>query len=126
MKNLNKVAIRPKTKSKKRLFLLSLRIKKKKKSKFIKKLSKHFQEVFSPHNTTGFLISNNSSSFIPDEEDISIDLNPDPFSPFVEKYSDLLQKDDQNLEFKEINLDLELPSTAAQSRDFGDKKILLE
>ena len=79
-------------------------------------------EILSPHNTTGYLIENNSSSFFP-EEDLNIDLSPEPILPCIDTYSDLLKIENQNIDIKFPNLELELASTAAQSQDLSASKL---
>ena len=83
---------------------------------------KEIPEIFSPHNTTGYLIENNSSPFIPEEEDLDIDLSPEPILPSIDTYSDLIKIENQIIEIKCPNLELELASTAAQSQDFSGSK----
>ena len=86
MKNLKKVGKHAKTKSKKRKAILNLRKNPERKIKLIPSVIKEKPEIFSPHNTSEYLIANNSSSFLSEEdEDIDIDLNPDPFISFIEK-----------------------------------------
>ena len=120
MKKLKKVCKYPKSKPKKRMVFLSLRKKSQRKYKLIPKLIKEIPEILSPHNTTGYLIENNSSSFFPnDEEDLDIDLSPEPILPSIDTYSDLIKIENQNIEIKYPNLDLELASTAPQSQDFS-------
>ena len=126
MKNLKKVGKHAKTKSKKRKAILNLRKNPERKLKLIPSVITEKPEIFSPHNTSEYLIANNSSSFLSEEdEDIDIDLNPDPFISFIEK-EDLIKIENQNLENKEPNLELELASTAAQSQDFSYSKLSFE
>ena len=124
MKKLKKVCKYPKSKPKKRMVFLSLRKKSQRKYKLIPKLIKEIPEILSPHNTTRYLIENNSSSFFPnDEEDLDIDLSPEPILPSIDTYSDLIKIENQNIEIKYPNLDLELASTAPQSQDFSGRKL---
>ena len=126
MKNLKKVGKHAKTKSKKRKAILNLRKNPERKIKLIPSVIKENPEIFSPHNTSEYLIANNSSSFLSEEdEDIDIDFNPEPFIPFLEK-NDLIKIENQNSENKEPSLELELASTAAQSKDFSFRKLSFE
>ena len=123
MKKLKKVCKHSKSKPKKRIIFLSLRRKSQRKFKLIPNLIHGIPEILSPHNTTGYLIENNSSSFFPEEEDLNIDLSPEPILPCIDTYSDLLKIENQNIEIKFPNLELELASTAAQSQDFSASKL---
>ena len=124
MKKLKKVCKYSKSKPKKRMVFLSLKKKSQRKYKLIPKLIKEIPEILSPHNTTGYLIENNSSSFFPeDEEDLDIDLSPEPILPSIDTYSDLIKIENQNIDIKYPNLDLELASTAPQSQDFSGRKL---
>jgi hypothetical protein len=126
MKNLKKVGKYTKIKTKKRKAILNLRRIPKRKIKLIPSVIKEKPEIFSPHNTSEYLIANNSSSFLSEEdEDIDIDFNPEPFIPFSEK-NDLIKMENQNSENKEPSLELELASTAAQSQDFSFRKLSFE
>ena len=127
MKKLKKVGKCSKSKSKKRIIFLRLRRNHKRKTKLINPLMKGIPEILSPHNTTGYLIANNSSSFYPEEEeDLDIDLTPDPFSLSVDAFSDLIKTENQSLEIKEPQLLLELESTAPQSQDLSESKLSFE
>ena len=123
MKKLKKVCNHSKYKPKKRLVFLSLRRKSQRKFKLIPNLIHEIPEILSPHNTTGYLIENNSSSFFPEEEDLNIDLSPEPILPCIDTYSDLLKIENQNIDIKFPNLELELASTAAQSQDLSASKL---
>ena len=124
MKNLKKVGKYTKIKTKKRKAILNLRRIPKRKIKLIPSVIKENPEIFSPHNTSEYIIANNSSSFL-SEEDEDIDINPEPFIPFLEK-NDLIKMENQNSENKEPSLELELASTAAQSQDFSFRKLSFE
>lgn len=126
MKKLKKVAQRPHIMSKKRKVFLSLRKNQKKKSKIIKSFVKIFPEIQSPHNTTNFLIANNSSSFLPNEDDLSLDLSQEFLFPIIQRYPDLIKLENNNEEMKDTNLELRLASTSEQSKDFHENKISLE
>ena len=126
MKNLKKVGKYTKIKTKKRKAILNLRRIPKRKLKLIPSVIKEKPEIYSPHNTSEYLIKNNSSSFLSEEdEDIDIDFSPEPFIPFLEK-NDLIKIERQNSESKEPSLELELASTAAQSQDFSFRKLSFE
>ena len=126
MKKLKKVRKYPKTNPKKRLVLLSLRRKPKKRSKKFPSSIKNITNMMSPHNTTQFLMSNNSGTFLSEEDDISLDLSPDPYFPLLERNSELMKIENQNLSMKDTNLELELASTAEQSKEFNESKLSYE
>ena len=96
-------------------------------SKITPNIIKEFQNNPTPHNTSQFLIANNSSSFYAEEDDDSdvnhnfIDLSPT--FPFI---TDILKTEELYEIFKNPNLDLELNSTAANSMDYSDIKLPLE
>lgn len=98
-----------------------------KQSKIKPNITKEFQNNPTPHNTSQFLIANNSSSFYAEEDDESvvnhnfIDLSPT--FPFI---TDILKTEELIQIFKNPNLDLELNSTAANSMDYSDIKLPLE
>ena len=128
MKKTLKVSRTSKSKSK-RSHLILKKIKSPSKKKFlIKSNSQNTQDlVLSPHNTSQFLISNNSTPFYPEEED-DLDLNfvPTPLNLLIDPYTDIIKIDSENMEIKNINNELELASTAAQSQDFTDMKLTKE
>lgn len=83
---------------------------------------KDFPQILSPHNTTQYLIENNSSPFCFDEsEDDNFDINLN-LNPFIKsdsgstEYSMLMQ---DNSDLKDSYQQYELPSTAAQSQIFN-------
>lgn len=128
MKKTLKVSITSKQKSK-RSHLILKTIKSLSKTKFlIKSSSQNTQELFlSPHNTSQFLISNNSTPFYPEEEDdLDINFTPTPLNLFIDPYTDIIKIDCENMELKSTNNGLELASTAAQSQDFNDMKLTEE
>ena len=128
MKKTLKVCRTSKKKSK-RSHLILKTIKSLSKKKFlIKSISSNTQELFlSPHNTSQFLISNNSTPFYPEEEDdLDISFMPTPLNLFIDPYTDIIKFGDENMEIKNTNNELELASTAAQSQDFTDMKLTKE
>lgn len=128
MKKTLKVSRTSKQKSK-RSHLILKTIKSLSKTKFlIKSSSQNTQELFlSPHNTSQFLISNNSTPFYPEEEDdLDINFTPTPLNLFIDPYTDIIKIDGENMELKSSNNGLELASTAAQSQDFNDMKLTEE
>lgn len=128
MKKTLKVSRTSKQKSK-RSHLILKTIKSLSKTKFlIKSSSQNTQELFlSPHNTSQFLISNNSTPFYPEEEDdLDINFTPTPLNLFIDPYTDIIKIDGENMELKSTNNGLELASTAAQSQDFNDMKLTEE
>jgi hypothetical protein len=91
--------------------------KQRKKIKHTESPSENIPEILSPKNTTQYLISNNSTSFYPEEDD-DLDLNiNDPFAFQIKPYEKIIQKQNQNIEKKLPSLELELVSTSAQSQD---------
>ena len=125
MKKIKKVGKPMKPKPKRRLVFLSLKKKLEKNDKFIK--SPMEDSILSPYNTSQFLISNNSDPFYPEEEDdLDIEINPNPFLPKLDIYPDLIKIENENIEMKDSHLELELESTAAQSQDFTNRKLSFE
>ena len=96
-----------------------------KKKFLIKSNSQNTQDlVLSPHNTSQFLISNNSTPFYPEEEDdLDISFAPTPLNLLIDPYTDMFKFGNENMESKNSNNELELASTAAQSQDFTDMKL---
>ena len=128
MKKTLKVSRTSKSKSK-RSHLILKKIKSSSKKKFlIKSNSQNTQDlVLSPHNTSQFLISNNSTPFYPEEEDdLDLSFAPTPLNLLIDPYTDIIKIDSENMEIKNINNELELASTAAQSQDFTDVKLTKE
>ena len=128
MKKTLKVSRTSKSKSK-RSHLILKKIKSPSKKKFlIKSNSQNTQDlVLSPHNTSQFLISNNSTPFYPEEEDdLDLSFAPAPLNLLIDPYTDIIKIDSENMEIKNINNELELASTAAQSQDFTDMKLTKE
>ena len=128
MKKTLKVSRTSKSKSK-RSHLILKKIKSPSKKKFlIKSNSKNTQDlVLSPHNTSQFLISNNSTPFYPEEEDdLDLSFVPTPLNLLIDPYTDIIKIGSENMEIKNINNELELASTAAQSQDFTDMKLTKE
>jgi hypothetical protein len=125
MKKTLKVTRPSKSKSKRRHLILKT-IKSLSKKKFlINSSSLNTQELFlSPHNTSQFLISNNSTPFYPEEEDdLDISFAPTPLNLLIDPYTDMFKFGNENMESKNSNNELELASTAAQSQDFTDMKL---
>ena len=125
MKKTLKVTRPSKPKSKRRYLILKT-IKSLSKKKFlINSSSLNTQELFlSPHNTSQFLISNNSTPFYPEEEDdLDISFAPTPLNLLIDPYTDMFKFGNENMESKNSNNELELASTAAQSQDFTDMKL---
>ena len=122
-----KVSRTSKQKSK-RIHLILKTIKSLNKKKFlIKSTLQNTQEILSPHNTSQYLISNNSTPFYPEEEDdLDISFTPTPLNLFIDPFTDIIKIDSENTELKNSNLELELASTAAQSQDFTEMKLTTE
>ena len=127
MKKTLKVSRTLKSKSKRHLILKKIKLLSKKKF-LIKSSSQNTQELFlSPHNTSQFLISNNSTPFYPEEEDdLDISFIPTPLNLFIDPYTDIIKFGNENMEIKNSNNELELASTAAQSQDFTDMQLTKE
>ena len=127
MKKTLKVSRTLKSKSKRHLILKKIKSLSKKKFQ-IKSSSQNTQELFlSPHNTSQFLISNNSTPFYPEEEDdLDISFIPTPLNLFIDPYTDIIKFGNENMEIKNSNNELELASTAAQSQDFTDMQLTKE
>ena len=127
MKKTMKVSRTSKQKSK-RSHLILKTIKSLNKKKFlIKSTLQNTQEILSPHNTSQYLISNNSTPFYPEEEDdLDISFTPTPLNLFIDPFTDIIKIDSVNTELKNSNLELELASTAAQSQDFTEMKLTTE
>ena len=100
-----------------------------KKINLIKYSLEDIPQILSPHNTTQYLIENNSSPFYFDENeednfDISLNLNP-----FISSdsgnivLSSLIQ---ENTDLKNSYPEYELASTAAQSQEFQNFKLSVE
>ena len=122
-----KVSRTSKQKSK-RIHLILKTIKSLNKKKFlIKSKLQNTKEILSPHNTSQYLISNNSTPFYPEEEDdLDISFTPTPLNLFIDPFTDIIKIDSENTELKNSNLELELASTAAQSQDFTEMKLTTE
>ena len=128
MKKTLKVSRTSKSKSK-RSHLILKKIKSPSKKKFLIKSNSQntLDLVLSPHNTSQFLISNNSTPFYPEEEDdLDLSFVPTPLNLLIDPYTDIIRIDSENMEIKNINNELELASTAAQSQDFTDMKLTKE
>jgi hypothetical protein len=127
MKKTMKVSRTSKQKSK-RIHLILKTIKSLNKKKFlIKSKLQNTKEILSPHNTSQYLISNNSTPFYPEEEDdLDISFTPTPLNLFTDPFTDIIKIDSVNTELKNSNLELELASTAAQSQDFTEMKLTTE
>ena len=85
--------------------------------------------MLSPHNTTQYLIENNSSPFYFDEnEEDSFDINLN-LNPFISSdsgnifLSSLIQ---ESFDLKNSHPEYELASTAAQSQEFQNFKLSVE
>ena len=127
MKKLKKVGKGAKFKQKGTKLISRMKKKIVKKSKFIPQLIKEYPDIPSPHNTSQYLIANNSSSFCPEEEDDSDNnhtyLDLSPTFPYI---TDIIKTEELNELFQSQNLDLDLNSTAANSMEFPEIKLPLE
>ena len=90
---------------------------------------KRIPQIFSPHNTTQYLIENNSSPFYFDEDeednfDLNLNLNPllslDSGNTFFSSISQ------EGLDLKNSHSEYELASTAAQSQEFQNYKLCVK
>ena len=85
---------------------------------------KRIPKIFSPHNTTQYLIENNSSPFYFDEdEEDNFDLNLNLNDSRNTIFSSISQ---EGLDLKNSNLQYELASTAAQSQEFQNYTLCIE
>ena len=109
---------------------ISTKIKKRrihKKFNLIKYSFKDIPQIFSPHNTTQYLIENNSSPFYFDEdeeEDFNLNLNLNPLLS-LDSGNTFLSSFAQE-EIKVSYPDNELASTEAQSQEFQNFKLSVE
>ena len=109
---------------------ISTKIKKRrihKKFNLIKYSLKDIPQIFSPHNTTQYLIENNSSPFYLDEdeeEDFNLNLNLNPLLS-LDSGNTFLSSFAQE-EIKVSYPDNELASTEAQSQEFQNFKLSVE
>ncbi len=87
-----KVSRTSKQKSK-RIHLILKTIKSLNKKKFlIKSKLQNTKEILSPHNTSQYLISNNSTPFYPEEEDdLDISFTPTPLNLFIDPFTDIIK-----------------------------------
>ena len=90
---------------------------------------KKIPQIFSPHNTTQYLIENNSSPFYFDEneeDDFDLNLNLNPLLSLDSGNAIFNSCDQDGLESKNLYSEYELASTAAQSREFQNFKVCTE
>ena len=90
---------------------------------------KDMPQIFSPHNTTQYLIENNSSPFYFDEdddEDFDLNLNLNPIRSLDSRITIFSAISQEGLDLKNMISDNELASTAAQSQEFQDYKLYIE
>ena len=83
-----------------------------------RKVSKYIPVIFSPHNTTQYLIENNSSPFYIDEDvDFDLDLNLNPILHLESRKPIISSISQDELDLKNIFSEYEVPQTAAQSQE---------
>jgi hypothetical protein len=90
---------------------------------------KDIPQILSPHNTTQYLIENNSSSFYFDEneeDNFDIDLNLNPLLSFDSGNTIFSMIIQENSDLKNSHPEYELDSTAAQSQEFQNFKLSVE
>ena len=90
---------------------------------------KDITQMLSPHNTTQYLIENNSSPFYFDEneeDNFDINLNLNPFISLDSGNTVLSSLIQDNYDLKNSHPEYELASTAAQSQEFQNFKLSLE
>ena len=90
---------------------------------------KNIPQIFSPHNTTQYLIENNSSPFYDedDEEDFDLNINLNPLISLDSEsiiFSSIFREETSCL--KDSYQTNELSSTAAQSQEIPDFKFIDE
>ena len=128
MKKLKKVSKASKLKPKGSQKYLTKKKKSVKVIKLVRNITNKYQNIPTPHNSSQFIIANNSSSFYPEEEENDSEVNHNfldlsPTFPFI---TDILKTEELNQIFKNPNLDLEFNSTAANSMDYSEIKLPLE
>ena len=90
---------------------------------------KDITQMLSPHNTTQYLIENNSSPFYFDENEedsFDINLNLNPFISLDSGNTVLSSLIQENFDLKNSHPEYELASTAAQSQEFQNFKLSFE
>ena len=101
-----------------------------KRRRFLKKISifqnplKNISQIYSPHNTSQYLIENSSSPFYFDEDEeqsLELDMN---LNPMAKDKGDSFCS--AILDLKNENSEYDLPSTAAQSQEIQDYKLSIE
>ena len=100
-----------------------------KKLSMIRYSLKNLAQVPSPHNTTQYLIENNSSPFYFDEdeeEDFNLDLNLNPMLSLHSGNTILSSIVRAENDLKDTHSENELVSTAAQSQEFQNFKFSVE
>ena len=108
---------------------ISIKIKRRricKKFIFKKYLLKGIPQIFSPHNTTQYLIENNSSPFYFDEDEeanFDLNLNLNPLLSLDSGNTIFSSISPEGLDLKNSHTEYELPSTAAQSQEFQNYKL---
>ena len=90
---------------------------------------RHMPLILSPHNTTQYLIENNSSPFYlddeePEEYDLNLSLNP--FMSLESKITSFNSFNEEESIFKDLPFFNELASTAANSQEFTKLKLPIE
>ena len=99
--------------------------------KFIlkKHLLKGIPQIFSPHNTTQYLIANNSSPFYFDEDEednFDPNLNLNPLLSLDSGNTIFSSISQEGLDLKNSHTEYELASTAAQSQEFQNYKLCVD
>lgn len=90
---------------------------------------KDIPQILSPHNTTQYLIENNSSPFFIDEDDeenFDLDLHLNPFLSLDSGNTFLSCIIQETQDLKDSHAENELASTAAQSQEFQNFKTFVE
>ena len=90
---------------------------------------KNISQILSPHNTTQYLIENNSSPFYFDEdeeEDFNLELSLNPMLSLESGNTILSSIEREGNDFKNSHSENELVSTAAQSQEFQNFKFSVE
>ena len=90
---------------------------------------KKIPQIFSPPNTTQYLIENNSSPFYFDEDEednFDLNLNLNPLMLFDSRNTIFSSISQEGLDLKNSNLQYELASTAAQSQEFQNYTLCIE
>lgn len=100
-----------------------------KKFRLNKYTSNYIPQIFSPHNTTEYLIEKHSSPFYFDDDeddDFDLDLNLNPILSLDSSNTIFSSMSQEGLDLKNMISDNEIASTAAQSQVIPNYKLCIE